>query len=349
MVRRRSPYGNLTATFIAIGAALVITFILLSVGSKNPGKAIGAFFLGPFSNTYYLGNMLNSASALILTGLGVGLAFRAGVFNLGGEGQVYVSALATTMILLRLPALPGVVGVVIGVLAGCAAGALLAGLSGLFKQLWGTDELITSFLISAALVPTVDYLIIGPLRNQKSNLLTTKEIASQYHLLRLLPPSHLNLTLIIAVLSALLLFFILYYTVWGYELRLTGLNREFSRYGGISIGVYTVMPMVLSGALHGAAGAFTVMGTYHASISGFTSGYGWNGIAVALIGRNNPLGVIPAALIFTYLAAGANAALLHTDFTFELGAIIQAVIFFFITAQIWVPRLFPSRKAEVDA
>ena len=128
-------------------------------------------------------------------------------------------------------------------------------------------------------------------------------------------------------------------------MRITGLNREFARYGGIAIAGYTVLPMAASGGLHGLAGAFFVLGTHHAAIEGFTAGLGWNGIAVALIGRNHPLLIVPAALVFAFLESGARVASLQTEFTFELGAIIQAVIFFMITAQIVLPRLRSRREA----
>ncbi len=119
----------------------------------------------------------------------------------------------------------------------------------------------------------------------------------------------------------------------GYEMRMCGLNREFARYGGINIRTYLVLPMVLSGALHGLAGAFSVLGTHGAAIKGFSGGMGWNGIAVALIARNNPLAVVPAALLFAWLDAGARAATLHGDVTYEIAAIAQSCIFFLVTAQ----------------
>jgi ABC-type uncharacterized transport system permease subunit len=111
------------------------------------------------------------------------------------------------------------------------------------------------------------------------------------------------------------------------------LNREFSRYGGINVSAYVVLPMVLSGALHGLAGGLAILGTYHMAVKEFSFGMGWNGIAVSLIAGNHPLGVIPAAVFFAYLDAGAKAAMLHSDVTFEIAAIVQSVIFYLVTAQ----------------
>jgi simple sugar transport system permease protein len=116
-------------------------------------------------------------------------------------------------------------------------------------------------------------------------------------------------------------------------MRMCGLNREFSRYGGINVSAYVVLPLVLSGALHGLAGGLAVLGTQHMAVKDFSFGMGWNGIAVSLIAKNNPLAVVPAAVFFAWLEAGAKAAMLHSDVTFEIAAIVQSVIFYLVTAQ----------------
>lgn len=318
---------------ITLAIAFVIAIILIFMLSEEPGNTIYQFFAGPFLNKYYFGNMLNAAIPLIFTGLGISVAFRSSVFNLGGEGQVYSGALVTTVVCLALPAVGGLLGGILALMAGLAAGAILAGLSGFFKMKWGTDELISSFLISGAVALVVNYFITGPLDDPANSLLATRKIAEQYRLLQIFKPSKLNISLIFAVITAMLVSFVVYKTHWGYEMRVCGLNREFARYGGINVSTYLVLPMILSGALHGLAGGFAVMGTHHQALKEFTFGMGWNGIAVALIAKNRPLAVIPAAIFFAYLDAGAKAAMLHSDVTYEIAAIIQSVIFYLVTAQ----------------
>jgi simple sugar transport system permease protein len=127
-----------------------------------------------------------------------------------------------------------------------------------------------------------------------------------------------------------------------------GINREFSRYGGINVSKYLLMPMVISGGFHGLAGGVSVMGTHYRCLKGVTMGVGWNGIAVALIAKNNPLAVIPAAVFFAYLDAGAKAAMLHADVTFEIAALAQAVIFYLVTAQA-LYTLIQSKRKQVTA
>jgi ABC-type uncharacterized transport system permease subunit len=198
---------------------------------------------------------------------------------------------------------------------------------------WNADEMISSFLLSSAVVLVINYFITGPLDDPNNNMLASLPLARQYNLLKLFPPSKLNLSAVFAILMAVLVFLFMNRSHVGYEMRMCGLNREFSRYGGINVSKYLVLPMVLSGALHGIGGGFMVLGTYQVLYQGFSFGMGWNGIAVALIAKNNPLGVLPAALLFAYLDAGAKAAMLNGDVTFEIASIAQSFIFYLVTAQ----------------
>ena len=345
---RRKLSTTMVTTFgltITLGIAFILAIFLMLVLSKEPAQTIFHFFVGPFANKFYFGNMLNAAIPLVFTGLGISVAFKSSVFNLGGEGQVYSGALVTTAVCLAIPNLNGLLGGTMALAAGLGIGALLAGLSGFFRMKWGTDELISSFLISGAIVLIINYLITGPLDDPTNSLLTTPKIGEQYRLFQFFKPSKLDISAFFAIIAAVLMFFLMYYTHWGYEMRMCGLNREFSRYGGINVSFYMVLPMILSGALHGLAGGFAVMGTHHAALKEFTFGMGWNGIAVALIARNNPLGVLPAAILFAYLDAGAKAAMLHSDVTFEIAAVIQSIIFYLVTAQA-IYSLFRYRKRE---
>lgn len=318
---------------ITLSAAILFAIVLIFLLSDEPGRTIYYFFVGPFTNRYYLGNLLNSAIPLIFAGLGIAVAFRSSAFNLGGEGQVYAGALVTTAVCLALPDTNGFVGGVTAVFAGTFAGAVLAGISGYFKMKWDTDLLISSFLISAAVVLVVNFIITGPLDDPSSSLLSTRKIGEQYRLVQIFKPSKLDISILFSFLAALAVYTFMYHTHRGYEMRICGLNPEFARYGGVHVNTYIVLPMVLSGALHGLGGGLVVTGTHYMALKEFTFGLGWNGIAVALIAKNHPLGVIPAALFFAYLDAGAKAAMLHSDVTFEIAAIIQSVIFYLVTAQ----------------
>lgn len=323
----------LRAPVLALGAALAGALVLIVLSSHHPLEAIRFFFAGPFSSAYFFGNMLSTAGGLVLTGLGVSLAFRSGCFNLGGEGQAYAGGFIATMFLLAVPRLPGWIGILAASLLAMAAGALIAGLSGFLRARFEVDELISSFLLSSAIQPVIDYLVSGPLRDPGSNLLATKVLEPGFRLASILAPSHLTVAFLLALVAAVAMQFLFNRTVFGYEQKIAGGNREFARAQGIDPRRYYLTGMAGSGALHALAGALAVMGTYFTCHKGFSGGLGWNGIAVSLIAGNAPLATIPAALVFSYVDAGANTALLHTDFSFEAGSLIEAAVFLFITAR----------------
>lgn len=332
-----------TGLILTIAISFAIVILLILVLSDEPGRAIYFFFIGPFTKAYYLGNMLNQSIGLMFTGLGIAVAFKSSTFNLGGEGQAYSGALVATVILLALPNMPGIVGGPAALIGAVVIGAFVAGLSGFFKMRWGTDQLISSFLVSSAVILIVNYFVTGPLDDPTNSMLTTARIAEQYQLLLIFKPSKLDISIFFAVATAIGTYFFMQRSHWGYEMRMCGINREFSKYAGINVGKYLLVPMAISGGFHGLAGGITVMGTHYRCLKGVTAGLGWNGIAVALIAKNNPLAVIPAALFFAYLDAGAKAAMLHADVTFELAKIAQGVIFFLVTAQA-LYGLFDSKK-----
>jgi len=339
--------SSATGLALTIGIAFAIVILLILILSEEPGRAMYFFFIGPFTKAFYFGNMLNQAIPLIFTGLGIAVAFRSSTFNLGGEGQAYAGALATTVILLAMPSAPGIVGILAAIIGAVLISAFLAGLSGFFNMRWGTDTLISSWLLSAAVILIADYFVTGPLDDPASSMMTTAKIAEQFRFLRIYLPSKLDVSIFLAVALAFGTYFFMQRTHWGYEMRMCGVNREFSRYAGIHVGKYLVIPMAISGAFHGLAGSMTLMGTHYRCLKGVTMGIGWNGIAVALIAKNNPIAVIPAALFFAYLNQGAQVAMLRSDVTWELAKIGQAVIFFLVTAQA-LYGLYKSRKKEVS-
>lgn len=337
----RTSAGSLLIIMIALVGVILLSLLL----SKTPAKTLRYFFLGPLQNTYYFGNMLNSAIPLIFGGLGVSLAMRSGNFNLGGEGQIYSGALVTTLCAIILAPLGGL-GALLALFIGASVAGGIAGLSGFLRMKWSTSELITSFLISNAVVLVVNYLIAGPFMDPSTSLIGTRKIPQSFRLSSLLPPSSLSTALFFAIVVVIAVHIYLYKTKSGYELRMTGLNSRFAQYGGINTSKYIVLPMFLSGFLYGLGGGFAIYGTYFSTIKGFSSGMGWNGLAVALIAKSKPSAVIPAALFFAYIEAGARSAMLHSDVTFEIAAIVQSIVFFLISSEVLL-TLFEKKRRSV--
>ncbi|MCL1815184.1 MAG: ABC transporter permease [Treponema sp.] len=322
-----SVYTDLILGFlIPFGAALIIPVCFILAGSAVPVRILEAFFIGPWSTPWFLGNTLDNMTLLLTASLGAVIAFRAGCFNLGGEGQIYLGGCAAAVVLLNKSSLSGTVMLVLAAAAAMATGSIMGGISGLLRKKFGASELITSFLLAAALIPAGDHFISTVLRSPGVNLLATDKIASGRILAKLLLPSSLSVSIIIALFFTFLFHFFIHRTALGYRFRIAGAAPDLAGFAGIDAEKRLVPAMTLSGALSGMTGFFAVAGTYGMCYQGFSGGLGWNGIAIALIAGNEPLLLLPAVLIFGSIRAGSDTAMLQAGFGFETAAFIQAAV-----------------------
>jgi simple sugar transport system permease protein len=266
--------------------------------------------------------MLDSVTLRLCAGLASALAFRSGLFNLGGEGQIYLGGLAASVVFLSSG--NGVfrpLTLLAAAAAALVAGGVMGTISGLLKRYTGANELITSFLLASACTPAADYLIAGPLRDPSGNLLATRRFSPDFLLPHILEPSHLSISLIFALIFVVIAHFFINSTASGYRFRIAGSAPAFARYGGIEQRRYWTPVMGISGALCGITGFFAVAGTYDLCHVQFSGGLGWNGIACALIARNQCLTLIPVALVYSLLNAGADAAQLVAPMSFETSSL----------------------------
>ncbi len=331
--RKRAGGSAAFGSIVALAAAAAAAALLVAVSADDPPAALASFFFAPLSSAWFLGNTLDSAALLATAGLGVVAAFRAGTFNLGGEGQVYAGGLAASAVLLGAGWANGPVALALAAAAGAATGALLAGASGALKARFGVDEMISSFLAASAAAPVADYLISGPLRDRSGSLLATARFAEDRLLPRLLEPSALSWSALFALALVALTAFFLGRTSAGFRTRIAGSSPAFARFAGLEPSSYWTPAMAASGAFHGLAGFFAVAGTYGLCHRGFPGGLGWSAIAVALIARNNPAALVPAAFLYAWMETGSDTAMLGSDVSFETAAFVQAAVFLLVTAR----------------
>lgn len=330
---------------MTIVIALAVGMIAIALTSRSPAEAIRYFFTGPFLNTFFFGNMLARAIPLILTGLAASVAFSASTFNLGLEGQVYFGAICGTLLGLTMSSVPIWMVFVVVIATSVLVGGGIAALSGYLKAKWNVNELISSLLVSYTLINVGDALLEGPLRDPRAGLAASRYLDGAIRLPRILMPSNLHAGMFLVLAIAVFLFFAVRYSKMGYEIRITGSNISFAAYGGIRVRHVVVMAMLISGALAGLAGMVDILGIHGRAIRGFSAGYGWNGIAVALIARRHPLLVIPAAFFFAFLTSGAEVSSFFTDMSPEIARIIQASIFYLVTAEGLLAFLKKRREA----
>lgn len=327
----------------AFGAGLLTIIILIVTASTSPAQALAEFFTRPCSSWWYFGNMLDRAGLMILAATGSALALRAGAFNLGGEAQIYAPALIAAIVLTTGNEVTGAAAgtltaavafrFILALLCAAATGSVLGFIPGILKVRFRISEILSSFLLSAALLPVIDYLIAGPLRAQSGNLLATPEIARAFRIPAFLPPSRFNASFFIAIAITVLAGLFLGKTGPGYRLRMSGTAPEFARFAGFSTGRATAAGMTVSGLLHGLSGFFAITGTWYMCHHQFSAGMGWSALAVALIARRNIYAVIPAALLFSWLETASSAAVLSTRFPFDATSLVQGIVFLVISAQ----------------
>ncbi len=325
-------------------AAIVGVVVILSIG-KSPTEAFGALMKAAFGSTNGIAETLVGTTPLIFTGLSVALAFRCGLFNIGGEGQYLAGGLAAAVAGYSFTWLPGLPHAALAVLAGALAGAVWAGIPGLLKAYRGVHEVVNTIMMNYVALYMANYALL--FLKKPGPVPTTPEVVPAARFGILLEGTRLHSGLLLALLCALLVWILLWRTTLGYSIRAVGFAPLAAEYGGTPVGSRIVYAMAFSGALSGLAGASQVVGVqwaFYDPIGGFI-GYGFDGIAVALLGRNHPLGVIVAALLFGILDRGSGAMQAIAGVPKAVIWILQASVVFFIAADGLIRSLLRRREA----
>lgn len=303
---------------------------VLSIG-KNPLAVYAAILQSVFGSPRSFLDVIGQATPLVFTGLSVAFAFRTGMFNIGAEGQYIMGLLAAGVAGTQLHWLPGPVLILVCLLAGTLAGGLWAAIPGWLKARRGVHEVINTIMMNyIALYVTNTFVLSNWLRD--TNYQSTHEIPQKALIPRFMGTTA-NYGIILALLAAVVVYYLLWRTKLGYEIRATGHNAEAARYAGINVPNRLLTALVISGLLAGLGGAVQTLGVKRRvhQLFGFT-GVGLDGIAVALIGRNHPAGIILASLLYGTLYRSSAAIQLSTGVPKQVVGIIQACIIFFIAA-----------------
>ncbi|MGP1509302.1 MAG: ABC transporter permease [Treponema lecithinolyticum] len=330
-------HNNLS--YIAPAAALVTAMLIIALTAQNPVQTAFGFFTAVFTSPYYFGVWLNTAALLITAGTGAVLALQSGNINLGGESQIYIGGFCAAVIMnALLPAgaqTSGFFSFFLLLAAACtaaAAASLTASAAAVLKIKRHISELISSFLLGAALIPIIDYTVSGPLRDKTKNLLALPLINEKLYIPDIPAFSPLNSFVFFAIPIALCAAYFLYKTAAGYKFRISGSAEEFALYCAYPVRAISIGAMSLSGAFHGLTGFFAVAGIYHTCHSGFYAGMGWNALSAALIARAHPAALIPASFFLSYIFTGISRSSLSGRLSFDSGYLIQGAIILLISA-----------------
>ncbi|MCP4143078.1 MAG: ABC transporter permease [Chloroflexi bacterium] len=328
----------------AVLLALVIGAILLAVSGANPFRAYAALVEGSFGSMKAFGRTLAKATPLIFSGLAVAFAFKAGLFNIGAQGQLLFGALASAAAGFMITGLPPFLHATLALLIGATAGALFAAIPGALKAYTGAHEVITTIMLNYVAINMTDYFADGPFKDRtEGNIVArTPEILDSA---RIPSIGEIPVGFLLAVLAAIIVWWLLWRTTLGFEIRTVGLSPHAAKYAGMKVAATVILTMVISGVLAGIGGAIETQGIVYRYQPGFNAGLGFDGITIALLGKTHPIGIIPAAILIGAMKAGASTMQFNAGVAKEITDVIQALMLFFVTADIIIRKLIRS-KAE---
>lgn len=323
---------NISHTIISILMALVVAAIIMIATGYDPLRAYSSLGLGALLN---FDQVLWRATPLLLAGLSVALAFKCGLFNIGAEGQLYMGSIAATAIGYMI-VLPLGIHIFACMAVGVLAGLLYGLLPGILRAYRGAHEVVTTMMLSYAAVKFTQWLVSeGPMHNPGDSRSVSPFINEFAQIPKIFGSPFLSWTFVIALLCVPLVHFFINKTVMGYEMRAVGQNEDAARTAGINAKKNMALALGLSGGLAGLAGSLEVQGYYHRFYDGWSAGLGFDGITVAVLGRNNPWGVLGGALFFGALKAGGSFMQTNANIPSEMVQVIQGLVVLFVAA----PRL----------
>jgi simple sugar transport system permease protein len=344
----------------SIVAALAVGAIMLALLGANPLQGYSTMFSAAFGSADGLAATAIKAIPLMLVGVGICIAFRANVINIGGEGQMVIGALFATMLALALPALPGVLLVPLVLLGGALGGALWGAIPGALKAYFNVSEILSTIMLNIVAVQLMNFLLRGALIDpgeieRGTRIPQTARLTQNADLPMLVDSLNFHSGIIVAILAAIAVYILLWRTALGFRLRAVGLSHDAARYAGMPVRRSIVQALMFSGAMAGLAGAILVFGSEShrmvtdGSSTGFTGSAGFNGIVVALFGGLHPLWTIPSSLLFGGMLVGANALQRAAQVPSALIIALNGLIVIFVVSTEWYRRNLQRKPILSDA
>lgn len=331
---------------VAVLIALAIASIVIILIGKNPIYAYRVMIVGAFGGAEQLANTIVKMTPLVLTGLAVGFGFRAGIFNIGAEGQMAMGALVGAMVAMNVGFLPPFLAIPLALIFGMLAGAIWASIAGFLKAFTGAHEVISTIMLNWIAANIAIFMVSGPLAIG-SGTPKSPEVSesSKLPIILKVKATEMSIAIFIAIMVAIVMYILLEKSTMGYELKGVGFNPYAAEYGGINIKKSIILTMAISGALAGMAGIIDILGVPpNRFVGNLTGGRGFDGITIALIGRNHPIGIIFAALLIASLRTGSNAMQITAQIPNDIVLIIQGIVIFLVAAERIVSTLIGYRK-----
>ena len=343
---QRSGYQELFIPFLSIATSLIIGAVIIWASGANVYKAYQGLLEGAFGKPRAIAETFVITTPYILSGLAVAFGFRCGLFNIGVEGQLYAGAVTAAFIGYAVKGLPHFIHLPFALLAGIAAGAVWGGIPGYLKAKTGGHEVINTIMMNHIMIRLTDYLVKNPMLDTAASIPRTPYIMESAYMPKIFPAFRMHWGFVVAIAAVFFIYFLLFKTTLGFEIRTVGLNQNAARYAGMNVSKNFIVAMAISGGLAGCAGAGEVLGLNYTLPAAFISGYGFDAIAIALLAKSNPFGIIPSAALWAALRNGAGLMQIRAGISIDLINIIQAFVIMFIAAPKivrWIYRIRAER------
>ncbi len=336
MNKLKKSLASFVVPVISILLAFLVGMIIMAVMGKNPADALYYLGLGAFGNKANFGTTLSKATPLIFTSLCACFAYKCGVFNLGGEGQFIMGSVAACYVALR-SGITGVPAMILCLLVGMAAGGVWGLVPGVLKITRGQNEMIISIMLNYVATLFMGVVYTNWLRD--ASVPQTEAVPDETKLPKVIPGMRFTYALVIGVIVGLLIFYFLFWTSTGFKLRAVGINMTASMFNGFPVKRFILTSFIVSGAIAGLGGAAELLGTQFRLINGFGSGYGFDGVAMALIGQLHPIATMVVAVFFAALRTGSMTMQAGTGVPTSVSDIIQALVIVFSVAGMALTKL----------
>ncbi|MDJ0578607.1 ABC transporter permease [Crocosphaera sp.] len=317
--------NNLIYAILAIIMSLIVGAILIILIGKNPLEAYSILFQESLFNYYGFANTLSKTSPLLLSSLGILIALKGGQFNIGGEGQIYLGALGSTLVGLFIKDIPSFLHIILTLMFGFVLGALWGLIPGFLKAYRGINEVITTLLLNYIAIDFISYLVNHSLAEANAPSAYSPLISESAKLPIILPKTLAHAGIFVGIIAMIIVGILLQKTILGYEIEVVGINPKAATYGGISVSKIIILVMALSGGLCGLAGGTEVMGLKYRLFENFSPGYGFNAVAIAFLSRGNVFGVLLTSLFFGALLSGANIMQRSVEVPVTIVTVIQGL------------------------
>ena len=337
MENKRQSMFEIFRGFIAIAIAILVAFILILICADDPGKALECLLIKPIIsngalNTKSIFTILARMTPVIFTGLAVCVMFSANQFNLGGEGSVMLGGFVAAIIAINIPMATGA-HVFVAVLAGTMIGGLVMIVPAVIKVKLKASEMVCSLMMNYVIMFAILHFLNNKFADRSKGATQTYPFLKTAVISKMIPGTELSWGFLIAIIATVIVAIFMYRTRWGYSIRMIGINESFSKYSGMKVGGMIVLSQVIGGMLSGMGGAIEMLGRYNTFLWLDLPGYGWTGITVAILAKNNPIMIPLAALFISYLNRGCELMSIYAGVPAEMIDIIQAVIFLFFAAE----------------